>query len=152
MAVEPQTTINTLNGLIATLRDSQECLRYAAEKVESADLKLMLMDFSTQRARFLGELQNEIERLGDPDPHDQGTVSGALHRAWMQVKAGLLSDHDQAIIAECERAEETVVAAYGSALSVKLPRYITDIVEGQLEQIGLAQAEMRNVKRTLSPA
>ena len=50
MKTEPETTINTLNDLIAALRDSQECLREAAERVDSKDLKLTLMDFSTQRA------------------------------------------------------------------------------------------------------
>jgi len=144
---EPETTINTLNDLIAALRDSQECLRKAAERVDSKDLKLMLMYFSTQRARFLGELQNEIERLGNPDPRDTGTVSGTLHRTWMQFKAILTSNHDQAILAECERDENAVVAAYGEALTEKLARYIRDIVESQLEQIGLAQAQIRHLRR-----
>jgi uncharacterized protein (TIGR02284 family) len=151
MRVEPQSTINTLNELIAALRDSQECLRKAAEKVESEDLKLMLMEFSTQRAHFLGELQNEIERLGNPDPRDTGTVSGTLHRTWMQLKAMLTSDHDQAILAECEHDESAVVAAYGEALTEKLPRYIRDILESQLEQIGLAQAQIRHLRRRAVP-
>src|SRR3981081_462183 len=75
MKDEPQNTINTLNKVIAALRDSQECLRKAAEKAENADLKLILMDFPPQRAGFAGELQNEIERLGNPDPRDEGTIS-----------------------------------------------------------------------------
>ena len=147
MKVEPQSTINTLNELIASLRDSQECLRKAAEKVESEDLKLMLMEFSTRRAHFLGELQNEIERLGNPEPRDTGTISGALHRTWVKLKATLTSDRDQAILAECERDENAVVAAYGEALTEKLPRYIRDILETQLEQIGLAQAQLRHLIR-----
>jgi uncharacterized protein (TIGR02284 family) len=152
MKDEPQNTINTLNKVIAALRDSQECLRKAAEKAENADLKLMLMDFSTQRAGFAGELQNEIERLGNPDPRDEGTISGTLHRTWMELKSILTSDHDQAILGECEHFEETLIKSYGAALDEKLPRYIRDLLESQLEQIGLARVQMRQIKRALSTA
>jgi uncharacterized protein (TIGR02284 family) len=75
------------------------------QKVESDDLKLMLVEFSTQHAHSLGELQNEIERLGNPDPRYTCTVSGILHRTWMQLKVMLTSDHDQAILGECERGD-----------------------------------------------
>lgn len=152
MGIDLEETKAILNDVIKTLRDSQEAFRKAAENVESSDLKFMFMDFSTQRAQFLGELQNEIERLGDPEPRDTGSVTGSLHRGWMKLKAALSSDHDQAIITECERGEEEVIESYGNAMKKAMPRYIRDILERQLEQIGLERAHIRNLKQNLSHA
>ena len=66
----------------------------------------------------------------------------------MHVKAMLLSDHDHTILAECERDEEAVIGAYKAALTGDLPRYIREIVEGQLEQIGLAQGQILQLEKT----
>ena len=63
MGVDLKETREILNDLVKTLRDDQEGFRDAAEHVKDNDLKIMFMAFSTERARFLGEIQNEIERL-----------------------------------------------------------------------------------------
>ena len=57
-----------MKHLVKTLHDDQENFRDAAEHVRDSDLKVLFMDFSTERARFLGGLQNEIERLGKRRP------------------------------------------------------------------------------------
>jgi uncharacterized protein (TIGR02284 family) len=136
--------------VIRTLRDDQEGFRDAAEHVRDSDLKIMLMDFSTERARFLGELQNEIERLGNPEPANSGTVRGLLHRGWMNLKAALASNRDEVIIEECEKAEDAAIERYGEALRHDLPRYIRDILERQLEQIGKERAQLSELKRALT--
>ena len=110
----------------------------------------MLMDFATQRARFAGELQNEIIRLRDPEPPDTGTVKGAISHAVLQLKTALASDRDRAILAECERGEDAVIAKYRETLQHPLPRYIREMLEGQIEQIGASRALLNNVEQTVS--
>src|ERR1700694_4856567 len=116
MGVNLERTKEILDDVVAVLRDSQEGLRDAAEHTACPDLKLMFMDFSTQRAQFRGELQNEVERLGNPAPRDAGTVLGALHRRWMELKAAVVSNEDQAVIEECERGEDALIKTYSKAL------------------------------------
>lgn len=152
MGVDLKETIETLNGLVKTLRDDQEGFRDAAEHVTDGDLRVMFMDFSTERARFLGELQNEIERLGNPEPANSGSVTGLLHRGWMNLKAALASDRDEAIIEECEKAEDAAIKRYSEALKHNLPGYIRDLLERQLEQIGRERALILQLKRRLSHA
>jgi uncharacterized protein (TIGR02284 family) len=135
-----------LNSLVKTLRDDQEGFRDAAEHVKDGDLKIMFMDFSTERARFLGEIQNEIERLGNPDPPNSGSVIGLLRRGWMNLKAALASNRDEAIIEECEDAEDATIDRYSKALEHSLPRYIREMLERQLEQIGWERVQISQLK------
>jgi uncharacterized protein (TIGR02284 family) len=152
MALDLDRTKKALGRLVATLHDSQENFRNAAERAESSDLKLMLMDFAIQRARFAGELQNEIIRLGDPEPPDAGTIKGSVRRTLMKLKTALASDRDRALLAECERGEDAVIAKYQESLQHVLPRYIREMLESQIEQIGASRAHLARVEETVARA
>ena len=150
MALDITQTRKALGSLVSTLHDSQENFRTAADRAESSDLKLMLMDFSIQRARLAGELQNEIIRLGDPEPPDEGTVKGAMHRTMLRLKTALASDRDRAILAECERGEDAVIAKYRETLQQPLQRYIREMLERHVEQIGASRAHLSEIEQTVS--
>ena len=140
MGFDLNETKELLNELIKTLRDDQEGFRDAAEHVTNDDLKVMFMGFSTERAQFLGELQNEIERLGDPGPANSGSFSGLFRRSWMNLKAALSSNRDEAIIQECEKAEDAALGRYSEVLKHGMPRYIRDMLERQVRVIGRERA------------
>src|SRR5690242_11016404 len=95
--------ISTINSLIETLKDGQEGFRQAAEAVKDPSLKSLFNQFSLQRARFAGELQSEAVQLGESKPETDSSTSGALHRAWINIKSAVTSGDDHAILAECER-------------------------------------------------
>jgi len=152
MGIDLKETIDVMNYLVKTLRDDQENFRDAAEHVRDSDLKVLFMAFSTERARFLGDIQNEIERLGNPEPANSGSITGLLHRGWMNLKAALASHRDEAIIEECEKAEDAAIERYDEALKHDIPRYIREIFERQLEQIGRERAQIDELKRRLSHA
>ena len=56
-----------MNGLIETLKDGQEGFRQAAEAVKDTRLKALFSEYSLQRSKFAGELQNEAIGLGERD-------------------------------------------------------------------------------------
>lgn len=150
MALDINQTRKALGSLVSTLHDSHENFRTAADRAESSDLKMMLMDFAIQRARLAGELQNEIIRLGDPEPPDAGSVKGAVHRTMLRLKTALASDRDRAILAECERGEDAVIAKYGETLQHPLPRYIREVLERHIEQIGASRAHLIDVEQKVA--
>jgi uncharacterized protein (TIGR02284 family) len=152
MGVDVKETVEILNNLVETLRDDQQAFRDAAEHVRESDLKLMFMDFSTERARFLGEIQNEIQRLGNPDPANSGSVVGLLDRGWMNLKAALASNRDEAITEECEKGEDAAMERYREVLNHMVPGYIRDLLEMQLEHIARDRAHIARLKRRLSHA
>src|SRR5207253_10719822 len=105
-------TISTINDLIETLKDGQEGFRQAAEAVADAQLKSIFNEYSLQRARFAGELQNEAVALGESKPEDSSSAAGAMHRAWINLKSAIANHDDHAILAECERGEDLAVKEY----------------------------------------
>src|SRR5947208_9198374 len=78
--------ISTVNDLIETLKDGQEGFRQAAEAVNDSQLKTLFSEYSLQRSRFAGELQNEVINLGESKPEDSSSTAGAMHHAWINLK------------------------------------------------------------------
>jgi uncharacterized protein (TIGR02284 family) len=108
--------ISTINDLIETLKDGQEGFRQASEAVKDSKLKSLFSEYSLQRSKFAGELQNEAISLGDHNPEDSSSTAGAMHRTWINLKAAITSGDDHAVLAECERGEDSAVAEYKKAM------------------------------------
>jgi uncharacterized protein (TIGR02284 family) len=108
--------ISTLNSLIETLKDGQEGFKQAAEAVKDSDLKSIFSEYSLQRSKFAGELQAQAVQLGESDPEDSGSASGAMHRTWINIKSAVTSGDDHAILAECERGEDSAIKEYKDAI------------------------------------
>jgi uncharacterized protein (TIGR02284 family) len=145
-------SISTLNDLIETLKDGQEGYRAAAKDVESADLKTLFNEYSLQRSAFAGELQAHVVSLGEPKPETAGSVVGALHRGWIDLKSSLSTRDAHAILAECERGEDSALAHYRAALEDKgLPANLRETVEKQREGIEAAHLRVRLLRDELAP-
>jgi uncharacterized protein (TIGR02284 family) len=134
--------ISTLNGLIETCRDGQNGFQTAAEGVERSELKTLFHTYSQQRARFVGELQDEVRRLGG-DPENMGSVAATLHRGWINIKSAVTGQDEAAIISECERGEDSAVSAYKSALAADLPAHVRSAVERQYANVKEAHDRVR---------
>ncbi len=133
-AVTNDTVISTLNGLIETCKDGQQGFTEAAEGVDRSDLKSLFYEFSQQRSQFAGELQSLVQSLGG-DPERSGSVSGAIHRGWMNLKAAVAGNDEKAILNECERGEDSAKNAYKAALAQALPGYIAETVQTQYTSV-----------------
>lgn len=142
-------TISTLNNLIETLNDGQEGFRSAAEDIQSADLKSLFTKYSLQRAQFAGELKELVLTMGDTPP-DSGSVAGAMHRGWIDLKAALMSKDEHAILAECERGEDVAVAAYRKALEEDMPSHVRSVVQRQATDVNAAHDKVRNLRDSLA--
>lgn len=124
--------IDTLNDLLESCRDGEYGFNTSAEHTESVDLKTMLLRHSAECRTAGQELQTLIRQLGG-EPDEGGSMSGALHRGWVSVRATLGGYSDQALLDECERGEDSAVARYRKALGQNLPAAIRSVVERQAE-------------------
>jgi uncharacterized protein (TIGR02284 family) len=139
--------ISTLNNLIETCKDGQNGFQTAAEGVKRSDLKSLFAEYALQRSKFAGELQNEVTRLGG-DPENTGSVAATLHRGWINIKSAVTGADENAVIAECERGEDSAVSNYQDALNDQnLPADIRSIVERQYTQIKEAHDRVRALER-----
>lgn len=137
--------ISCLNGLIEVCKDGQEGFKEAAEGVERSDLKSLFYEFSQQRAQFAGELQELVRTLGG-DPENSGSVSGALHRGWMNLKSAITGQDEQAILNECERSEDVAKDAYRAALEHLLPANVLGIAQTQYASIQAAHDRIKAIR------
>jgi uncharacterized protein (TIGR02284 family) len=138
--------ISTINGLIETLKDGQEGFRQAAEGVKDPTLKSVFNEYSLQRAKFAGELQAEAVQLGEPDPEDSSSAAGAMHRAWINLKSALTSQDDHAILAECERGEDSAVSEYKDAMEEDISSPIREIISRQFGEVKNAHDRIRSLR------
>lgn len=136
-----------LNDLIETLKDGQEGFRAAAADVESSDLKSLFSEYSLQRSKFAGELQELARSLGEKEPESKSSVASAIHRGWINLKAALTSQDEHAILSECERGEDSAVAEYKKALETEgLPSQVAETVRAQSSAVKAAHDRIRDLR------
>ena len=129
-------SISILNDLIETCKDGQHGFATAAKDAKDAELERVFSQYAAQRGNYIRELQQRVRALGgDPDKH--GSVSGTLHRGWINIKAAVSSNEPHAVLAECERGEDSAVANYRNALKES---------ELELESINLVQRQAAGVQ------
>jgi uncharacterized protein (TIGR02284 family) len=123
-------TISSLNTLIGVAKDGQKGFANAAEHAKSQSLKTLFSSYSAQCSAGAAELQNLVRGLGG-DAKTDGTVSGAMHRGLVDIKAAVSGHTDHAILVECEKGEDVAKKAYSDALKEDLPDSVRLIVARQ---------------------
>jgi uncharacterized protein (TIGR02284 family) len=142
-------TISTINDLIETLKDGQEGFRQAAEAVKNPELKSLFNKFSMQRSRFAGELQSQAVALGESKPEDSSSAAGAMHRAWIDLKSAIAKRDDHAILAECERGEDSAVKEYKEAMEEgNLSAPVREIISRQYAEVQSAHDRIKQLRDT----
>lgn len=122
--------VSTLNNLIETCKDGEEGFRTCSEDAGDPQLKTELSNRSHSFAQCARELQDMVVTIGGM-PASGTSVSGALHRRWIDIKAALIGKDDEAILNECEHGEDVAVRSYRRALDRPLPPEVSIVVERQ---------------------
>ena len=142
--MKTETTI--LNNLIETLKDGQEGFKQAAEGVSNPKLKSLFRNYSDQRSRFATALQSEARRQGETEPESSSSTAGALHRGWMNLKSAITGGDEHAILAECERGEDSAVEEYKKALDDGLSPSARELVSNQFAEIKAAHDQVKSLR------
>lgn len=151
MANTNDEVISVLNDLIETCKDGIKGFETAAKEVKAPRAKSLFESRAATIQNASSELQAEVRRLGG-DPDKSGSVAGALHRGWMDVKGAVTGHDDNAIIAECERGEDAAVKSYEDALQKNLPPDVRRIVEQQYRGAISNRDAVRALKHSESSA
>ena len=123
-----------LLGVIQILQDGQKGFADIGEHLKDETLKRYFLAESLRRANFRAELENELHRAGMHDVHENGTVSGTLHRAWGDLKEAL-GGGDHTLLETAEQGEDTAKKAYADALGEELPLPIRQMLAEQQSHI-----------------
>jgi uncharacterized protein (TIGR02284 family) len=142
-----KTAISTLNSLIETCNDGAQGFQTAAKELRDSSAKALFNKYAGERGQFAAELRGEVQRLGGT-PEEGGSVSGTVHRGWMNIKSAIAGHSDSAIIAEAERGEDVAVQTYEKALQSDLPPQVQPTIQRQFTQVKSAHDRVRELERS----
>jgi uncharacterized protein (TIGR02284 family) len=129
-----RTTISALNQLIEICRGRRDGLLERGAAYEDEGLKWMFQESARTRGQFAEDLKEQIRQLGGA-VEEGGSVAGAAHRGWMDMKGVVKGHSDRAILTEAARGEDRAVRAYKSALQTALPPSTESIVKSQYMEV-----------------
>lgn len=143
--MDQNNAIDVVENLIETCKDGLKGYHDAAQHVKSPALKTFFNEQSAERARFAQQLQTQLATLGKPDKKVSGSVSGAMHRAWLDTKANL-GGGDKTILESVEAGEDTAKDTYNKALGGALPSTLMEIVRQQAASVQRAHDKVRMLR------
>src|SRR5436305_1881744 len=102
--------------------------KHPGDDVLLADMVLGNVFANSRCAQAVSELQAKVRSLGG-DPENRGSVSGSLHRGWVNIKSTITGMDEAAVLAECELGEDVAKTAYEDALKKDLPADVRSMIE-----------------------
>ena len=142
-------TESVLKEVINMLADSQKGFADIGEHLKDEQLKRYFLAESLKRAHFRGELESELHRDGVKDVNETGTVAGALHRFWGDLKSKVVSgDHE--LLATAEQGEDVAKKTYKDALEQELPAPVRQLLTEQQSHIIASHDYVRNHRDALA--
>ncbi|MBF8779506.1 ferritin-like domain-containing protein [Pseudomonas fulva] len=114
MSNSSKEVIDVLNNLIEYSKDGEKGFKEAADDVKNPELKAFCVQRASDCSSAVSELQAEVRRLGG-DPETSTSITGDLHRGWVNLKSMLTGKDDKAVLEELERGEDAALKAYKDA-------------------------------------
>ncbi len=140
--------IKLVNGLVETTIDSADGYEAAAKDAEGQRYKTLFEQRAHERRTIVSDLQDEVRRLGG-EPKDDGTLLGAAHRAFVNLRDSL-SKGDEAVINEVESGEDHIKAKYEKALKdVDVEIQTRTVIEKAWTSVKSGHDQMRDIKHML---
>jgi uncharacterized protein (TIGR02284 family) len=131
-------TIEVLNDLVKINNDRVAGFENASENLEDDNrgLRPVFNKLADESRDNAAELSAKARQFNG-EAEEGTSVSGTLHRAWIDVKATFTGHDLESILDECERGEDAIKSAYRSALedSNELPYEIVQLIRTQQQGI-----------------
>ena len=143
-------TEKVLLDVIKVLNDGQKGFADIGEHLKDETLKRYFLAESLKRANFRAELENELHRAGMADVKESGTVGGAVHRVWGDLKAHLGAGSDHQLLATSEQGEDVAKDAYKKALEHDLPLPVRELLTTQQAHVQTSHDYVRNHRDALA--
>ena len=133
-----------LNDLLEKTYDAEKGFKNAADNVDHTSLKNYFKQKAQERYDFGHQLKTELKAVGH-EIDKGGSVAGAVHRSWMDLKAFLSSDNEESMLEESIRGEKAAIEEYDDVLKdTTLPPTTRDIL---IKQKATIQTGLAKIKR-----
>jgi uncharacterized protein (TIGR02284 family) len=144
MITYTETIGERLNAILEKTYDAEKGYKKAAENTDNKGLKAFFNRKSQERYDYGHSLKTEIKQFGE-EVDKGGSVTGAVHRAWMDTKAFFSADDAESMLEESIRGEKAAVEEYEDVLKdTALPSSTATLLTQQMNKI---KADLNNIKR-----
>lgn len=143
MEIKSRKMVDRLQEILEKNSDAEKGYRKAAENADSNNLQAYFMRKSEERKSFNRELKDELVAAYEEIDED-GSFTGTMHRAWMDIKAFFSAKNDRSMLEEAIRGDKTAVEEYQEILKdTALPIRVARIISNQLMKIN---TDLDNIK------
>lgn len=104
-----------MNAILEKTYDAEQGFLKAAENSKAKSLVIWFTQRAMDRQRFGTQIKWEMGPYVI-DVSNNGSVAGGVHRAWIDIKAFVTQDRDEAMLEEAIRGEKAALEEYGAAL------------------------------------
>jgi len=146
MASSSEQICQTVKELIEVCRDGQEGFQTAAEAFGDPALRAEFLQYSEQRRQFATDLESAIAASGRKVDEPGTSLSGTLHRGWINLRQSLAGNDEKAVLSECERGEDTAIETYRKARQARLPNPFREIVESEYADVQRVHDRVRSLR------
>lgn len=146
-----ESAISALQDLSARCHDSEQGYRRAAQDASDSDLRQQFAELADERAEMATELDRVLREQGAEPSWKEGSLAGAAHRLWVDLRTALSRNERQAILAEIARGEGVAEGAYDNALRQNLPLQVMQQVRQQHRRVREARDRYRVMARAAQP-
>lgn len=137
---------NKLNQLLEKTYDAEKGFKKAAENTENTSLKNYFTSKAEERYTFGKELKEEIKSFNQ-EVDKGGSTTGAIHRAWMDVKALFSMETEEAILEEAIRGEKASIKEYNDVLKeISLPESTKTILKSHKQKIEYGLSNIKTLE------
>ncbi|MCH2488523.1 MAG: PA2169 family four-helix-bundle protein [Flavobacteriales bacterium] len=127
--------VDNLQELLEKNYDAEKGFTKAMKDAKNERLKSFLKNQAAKHGQFANELDQEIRALNET-PKESGSTTGSLHRAWIDIKAAVSGNDDEAVLEECIRGEKASVDEYEEKLKEnRFPPQVASVLNKQVSEI-----------------
>ena len=108
-----------VEGILEKSIDAEKGFETAAQNSKSISLKNYFLEKSRQRGSFIAELKIELYKRDFTEAHSSGSLTGDMHRVWMDIKSALTGDNDEAMLEESIRGEKIAFKEFEQVLETE---------------------------------
>lgn len=127
----------SLGNLIAVCNDSLEVFDDAVRQIDDPPFARLFEQMRAARLQARDLLAEAIVSIDGKAP-EEGTLSGAAHHLFAQLRGTLGGNQPTVILRELEETEERVRRHFVEALGVKMPHHVEEAIRAALEEILLS--------------
>lgn len=135
--------------LIQIATDSATFYARALEKVENPDIRRILTDMGQHKRDVAVSLRQALQ-IDDATVDPNGTLSGAMRRAYADLLAMVSSDDDRIYVGQLEEMEDKLLHNLKEAIAEIEDPKIVAILQSHLPRIAACHSEMSALKSTFS--